>query len=351
MAERAKWERLYELTQTKGTGETHPNLSPNDEFADFEIWDKGNLTMTVAKKPEMLQHEYARSALLNGMKLETQLGTNPYKFGLVGSTDSHLGFSSFEEDNFFGKTVSMEPNAERLTKPFVKTAIGTINEWEVGAAGLAVVWATANTREGIFDAMERKETYATTGSRMTVRFFGGWDFVPDDANTRRPAQAGYSKGVPMGGDLTNAPSGKAPSFLVAALKDPIGANLDRVQIVKGWIDAAGNPQERVHDVVWGDADTRKPDANGKLPLVGSTVNVEQASYSNTIGDPELITVWTDPDFDPALKAFYYARVIEIPTPRWTAYDAKFFGVKPGADVRMTITERAYTSPIWYTPAK
>lgn len=349
VTERAKWERLYEITQTKGTGETHPNLSPNDEFADFEIWDKGNLTMTVAKTPDMLQHEYARTALLNGMKLETQFGTNPYKFGLVGSTDSHLGFSSSEEDNFFGKTVSMEPNPERIAKPFVKTKVGTISEWEVGASGLAVVWATENTRASIFDAMERKETYATTGTRMTVRFFGGWDFVPDDAMTRRPAQTGYTKGVPMGGDLTNAPEGKAPSFLVAALKDPIGANLDRVQIVKGWIDAAGDPQERVYDIAWGDADTRKPGADGKLPSVGSTVDVAEASFSNTIGDPELIAVWTDPEFDPALKAFYYARVIEIPTPRWTAHDAKFYGVQPAEDVRMTITERAYTSPIWYTP--
>ncbi|EAQ26241.1 DUF3604 domain-containing protein [Roseovarius sp. 217] len=350
-SERAKWERLYEMTQTKGTSETHPNLSPNDEFADFEIWDKGNLTMTVAKKPEMLQHEYARSALLNGMKLETQFGTNPYKFGLVGSTDSHLGFSSFEEDNFFGKTVSMEPGPERIAKPFVKTDVGTISEWEVGASGLAVVWATENTREAIFDAMERKETYATTGTRMAVRFFGGWDFVTEDVNTRRPAQAGYAKGVPMGGDLVNAPEGKAPSFLVAALKDPIGANLDRVQIIKGWINAEGNTQERVYDVAWGDADTREPDADGKLPSVGSTVDIVDASFTNTIGDPELITVWADPDFDPTLRAFYYARVIEIPTPRWTARDASYYGVEPADGVRMTITERAYTSPIWYTPAQ
>ena len=351
VTQRAKWERIYEVTQTKGTGETHPNLSPNDEFADFEIWDKGNLTMTAPKTPEMLPQEYARAALLSGLALETRLGTNPYKFGLVGSTDSHLGFSSFEEDNFFGKTVSMEPGPERIAKPFVKTPVGTINEWEVGASGLAVVWATENTRTSIFDALERKETYATTGSRITVRFFGGWDFAPGDANTRRPAQAGYAKGVPMGGDLVNAPDGRAPSFLVAALKDPIGANLDRVQIIKGWIDAAGTPQEKIYDVAWGDADIRQPGEDERLPAVGSTVNVPEASYTNTIGDPELITVWTDPDFDPALQAFYYARVIEIPTPRWTAHDAKYFGVTPAADVRMTVTERAYTSPIWYTPRR
>jgi len=351
VTQRAKWERIYEVTQTKGTGETHPNLSPNDEFADFEIWDKGNLTMTAPKTPEMLPQEYARAALLSGLVLETRLGTNPYKFGLVGSTDSHLGFSSFEEDNFFGKTVSMEPGPERIVKPFVKTPVGTINEWEVGASGLAVVWATENTRAAIFDALERKETYATTGSRITVRFFGGWDFAPGDANTRRPAQAGYAKGVPMGGDLVTAPDGKSPSFLVAALKDPIGANLDRVQIIKGWIDAAGTPQEKIFDVAWGDADIRQPGADGTLPMVGSTVNVPEASYTNTIGDPELIAVWTDPDFDPALQAFYYARVIEIPTPRWTTYDARYFGVTPAPDVRMTLTERAYTSPIWYSPNK
>ncbi len=349
VTERAKWEKIYEVTQTKGTGETHPNLSPNDEFADFEIWDKGNLTMTAPKSPDMLQFEYARSALLNGMKLEAQLGTNPYKFGMVGSTDTHLGFSSFEEDNFFGKTVSMEPSPERIERPFVQTPVGTIKEWEVGASGLAVVWATENTRAAIFDAMERKETYATTGTRISVRFFAGWDFVPEDANTRRPAQAGYAKGVPMGGDLANAPEGKAPTFLVAALKDPIGANLDRVQIIKGWIDAEGNAQESVHDVAWADAETRRAGEDGKLPSVGSTVNVSDASYTNTIGDPELIAVWSDPDFDPALKAFYYARVIEIPTPRWTAHDVKYFGVTAADDVRMEITERAYTSPIWYTP--
>jgi hypothetical protein len=350
VAERAKWERLYEVTQTKGTGETHPTLSPNDEFADYEIWDKGNLVLTAAKTPDMLEFEYARSALKNGLKLETTLGTNPYKFGMVGGTDSHLGFSSSEEDDFFGKTVSMEPNPERTKKPFVKTDIATVYEWEVGASGLAVVWATENTRAAIFDAMERKETYATTGSRITVRFFGGWDFAADDAQSRRPAQVGYTKGVPMGGELSGATEGKAPTFLVAALKDPIGANLDRIQIIKGWLDAEGNTHEMVYDVVWGDADTRQPDGEGKVPSVGSTVDVANASWTNTIGDPELITVWTDPDFDPALKAFYYARVIEIPTPRWTAYDAKYFGVDLPDEVRTTITERAYTSPIWYAPA-
>jgi hypothetical protein len=221
--------------------------------------------------------------------------------------------------------------------------------WEMTASGYAGVWATDNTRAAIFDALERKEVYGTTGPRMVVRFFGGFEFSPGDAKTRNPAAAGYARGVPMGGDLTAAPTGKAPNFLVAALKDPIGANLDRIQIVKGWQDAKGALQEKVYDVAWGDAQTRKPDANGKLPTVGSTVDVANATWTNTIGDPELITVWTDPDFDPALRAFYYARVLEIPTPRWTAYDAKHFGVQMPKEVPMAAQQRAYTSPIWYTP--
>ena len=197
--------------------------------------------------------------------------------------------------------------------------------------------------------MQRKETYATTGSRMVVRFFGGWDFQQGDARTRSPAEIGYVKGVPMGGDLTAAPQGKAPSFLVAALKDPIGPNLDRIQIVKGWQDAGGELKEKVYDVVWGDAARRKPGADGKLPPIGDTVDVPNATWTNTIGDPELITVWSDPDFNSGLRAFYYARVIAIPTPRWTAYDAKRFGVQMPKEVPMTTQERAYTSAIWYTP--
>ena len=350
---RAKWERLYEVTQTKGTGEAHPYLAPNDEFADFELWDKGNLDGSVAKKKEMLEFEYARSAYKNGLKLEQLLGINPYKFGLVGSSDAHTGLAAMEEDNFFGKTTPQEPSPERLTKTFFrdeKTGV-TVMDWEVGASGYAAVWATENTRTALWDAMERRETYATTGTRMIVRFFGGWNFEPGDATNRMPAAIGYSKGVPMGGDLANVPAGAAPTFLVAALKDPIGANLDRIQIVKGWLDASGQVQEKVYDVVWGDADKRKPGRDGKVPAVGSTVDIENATWTNTIGDPELITVWKDPDFDPKQKAFYYARVLEIPTPRWTAYDAKRFGIKPLAGTRMTIQERGYTSPIWYTPGR
>jgi len=348
---RARWERLYETTQTKGDGETHPFLSPNDEFASFEKWDKGNLDGSAAKTRDMLQFEYARSALKNGLALEQKLGVNPFKFGLIGSSDAHTGLAAMEEDNFFGKTTPQEPSPERMTKAFFDNpATGVkIMDWEVSASGFAAVWATDNTREALFDAMQRRETYATTGPRMIVRFFGGWDFQARDAMNRLPAAIGYSKGVPMGGDLGKAPAGKAPTFLVAAMKDPIGANLDRIQVVKGWMDARGALHEQVYDVAWGDADKRKPGADGKLPAVGSTVDLADASWTNTIGDPELITVWTDPAFDAKQRAVYYARVLEIPTPRWTAYDAMRFRIQPLPGTTMTLQERAYTSPIWYTP--
>jgi hypothetical protein len=346
---RVKWERLYEATQIKGDGESHPFLSPNDEFANFERWDKGNLDLSELKKPEMLEFEYARSALKNGLKLESELGANPYKFGMVGSTDSHTGLTAVEEDNFFGKTSASEPSPTRATHPFVKTEKAVIMAWETSASGYAAVWASENTREAIFDAMQRRETYATTGPRMAVRFFGGFDFDAKDASNRMPGQVGYTKGVPMGGDLPAAAPGKAPTFLVAALKDPIGANLDRYQVIKGWLDGKGEVQEKIYDVVW--SGDRKPGPDGKLPPVGTTVDVENATWTNTIGAPELIAVWKDPDFDPSQRAFYYGRVIEIPTPRWTAYDAKRFGVSMPKEVPMTTTERAYTSPIWYTPAK
>lgn len=350
--QRDKWERLYEATQTKGDGETHPFLSPNDEFARFERWDKGNLDGTVAKAKEMLEFEYARAALKSGLKLERELGTNPYKFGMIGSSDAHTGLAAMEEENFFGKTAPQEPSPHRMTAAFManeKTGV-KVMDWEVSSSGYAAVWAAENTRAALWDAMQRKETYATTGTRMVVRFFGGWAFEPQDAHNRLPAQIGYTKGVPMGGDLADAPTGKVPTFLVAALKDPIGANLDRYQIVKGWLDKDGRLHEKVYDVAWSGA--RKPDPKtGKVPAVGSTVDVAEATWTNTIGAPELIAVWKDPEFDASQPAFYYGRVIEIPTPRWTAYDAKRFGVKPLPGTAMTITERAYTSPIWYTPKR
>ncbi len=347
--QRARWEPLYEVTQIKGDGETHPLLSTDDEFADYETLALGNLNLTVPKEERMLQYEYAREALKNGLKLEAELGTNPYKFGMVGSSDTHTALAAVEEDNYIGKHAGTEPSPERWNHPMAKFEGRQYEGYAMASSGYAGVWATDNTRKALFDAMKRKEVYATTGPRMLVRFWGGWDFVDADANSRLPGAVGYAKGVPMGGDLTKAPGGKSPTFLVAALKDPYGANLDRIQIVKGWLDKKGNTREKVYDVVWGDAESRKPGSDAKLPAVGNTVHVKNATWTNTIGDPELIAVWKDPDFDPSLKAFYYARVIEIPTPRWTAYDAKRFNVTVSKEVPMTTQERAYTSPIWYTP--
>jgi hypothetical protein len=348
--ERSRWEPIYEVTQIKGDGEAHPYLSPDDEFADYETWDKGNLNLSEAKTSEMLQYEYGRSGLKVGLLLEKKTGVNPYKFGMVGSTDSHTSLVTTEEENFFGKHSGSEPSPDRFSHPAIAAPDGNLvyMGWEQVSSGYAAVWATENTREAIFDAMMRKEVFATTGSRMMVRFFGGWDFVADDARTRIPAEAGYSKGVPMGGDLSNAPAGKAPTFLVGALKDPIGANLDRIQIIKGWLDAKGDLQERIYDVALSDDRAAGDDGRCRTP-VGNTVDLETATWLNTIGDPELIAVWEDPEFDPAERAFYYARVIEIPTPRWTLYDSVRFGVEMPDEVPMTTQERAYTSPIWYTP--
>ena len=346
---RARMEPIVEVTQIKGDGEAHPMLSPNDEFADYETWDKSNLDGTEAKTPDMLQYEYAREALKTGLVLEQQLGVNPFKFGMVGSTDSHTSMATAEEENFFGKHSGVEPEPHRWEHVVIQAPDPdfTVMGWQQAASGYAAVWAAENTREAIFDAMMRKETYATTGSRMSVRFFGGWNFTAADAETRLPANAGYTKGVPMGGDLRKGPADKSPSFLVAALKDPYSGNLDRIQIVKGWLNADGETEERVYDVVW--SGDRQPGAEGTLPPVGNTVNVSKATWSNSIGSPELITVWTDPDFDASQHAFYYARVIEIPTPRWTAYEALRFGIEMPSEVPMTTQERAYTSPIWYTP--
>ncbi len=345
---RARWEPLVEATQIKGDGETHPSLSPNDEFADYGTWDKGNLNLSEVKTEDMLVHEYARSALQLGLQVEKDLGTNPYKFGMIGSTDSHTSLATADDDNFFGKHSGSEPGPERMEHPFAKFGDLEILNWETLASGYAAVWAEENTREALFDAMERRETYATTGPRMLVRFFGGWEFEQEDAVTRQPAAVGYRKGVPMGGELSQAPAGQSPTFLVAALKDPIGANLDRIQIVKGWIDANGERQERIFDVVVSGDRTIDADGRCRTP-VGNTVDLESATWSNTIGAPEMIQVWEDPDFDPDLSAFYYVRVLEIPTPRWTAYDGKYYGVELHPDDTGIHQERAYTSPIWYTP--
>ena len=347
VTKRARWEPLYEVTQIKGDGEAHPLLSPDDGFADYETWDAGNLDLSEAKTDDMIATEYAREALKNGLALEAKFGTNPYKFGMVGSTDSHTGLSTSEEDNFFGKHSGGEPSPDRMHHPFTETENGIFEGWQTVASGLAAVWATDNTRAAIWDAMDRKEVYATTGSRLMVRFFGGWDYTADDLNSRQPAFRGYEKGVSMGGDLTAHSGDGAPSFMVYSLRDPIGANLDRIQIVKGWLDSRGDTHEKVYDVAWSSG--RKPDTNGVLPPVGNTVDVEAANWLNTIGASELGTVWTDPDFDPEHRAFYYARVIEIPTPRWIVYDAFRFGVEIPEGAETIHQERAYTSPIWYTP--
>ena len=348
VTERLKWEPLAEVTQIKGDGETHPFLSPDDEFADYETWDVGNLDLSEAKTDDMLAGEYARSALKRGLQIESRLGANPYKFGMIGATDSHTSLATAEEDNFFGKHPGAEPDAKRLEHPFKRTENGALEGWQSVASGLAAVWATENTRAAIFDAMERKEVYGTTGPRIRVRFFGGWDFSDLDLNSRSPAFAGYERGVPMGGDLREAlDDASAPTFLVYALRDPIGANLDRIQIVKGWLDAEGQTHEKVYEIVW--AGDRVLGSDGKLPPIGSTVDVANANWTNTIGAPELATVWSDPEFDPTQKAFYYARVLEIPTPRWTTYDAAFYGIPLPESVPPTIQDRAYTSPIWFTP--
>ena len=348
ITQRDKWEPLYEVTQIKGDGEAHPFLSPDDEFADYETWDLGNLDASVAKTNDMLAGEYAREALKRGLVIEKRLGTNPYKFGMIGSTDSHTSLATAEEDNFFGKHSGYEPNPERMSHPFMETENGKIVGWQMVASGLAAVWATENTREAIFDAMQRKEVYGTTGPRIAVRMFGGWGFNDKDLNNRLLADVGYTKGTSMGGDLRVKPEdATAPNFLIYALRDPIGANLDRIQIVKGWLDADGATHEKVYDVVW--SGDRSLDTKGKLPAVGNTVDAATANWRNTIGAAELGTVWTDPDFDAKQKAFYYARVLEIPTPRWSTYDALRFGVDLPKEAPVSTQERAYTSPIWYSP--
>jgi hypothetical protein len=348
---RMRWEPLYEVTQIKGDGEAHPFLSPDDEFADYEIWDKGDLTGQVPKKNEMLQYEYARAGLKLGLQLENQLGINPFKFGLVGSTDSHTGLSTTAEDNFFGKHSGVEPGPHRWEHVVIQSPIDpklSIYGWEQAASGLAAVWARSNTREALFDAMQRKEVYATTGTRMVVRVFGGWDFKAEEVTRPDFAEQGYDRGVPMGGDLKAAPAGKSPTLMIRAMRDPDGANLDRIQVIKAWLDTAGNQREKVYDVAVSDGRKIEVDGRCKTP-VGSTVDVVNASFSNTIGDAVLGGYWKDPAFNAKERAFYYVRVIEIPSPRWTAYEAKRFNVKMPANVPMTTQERAYTSPIWYTP--
>jgi hypothetical protein len=395
---RSRWEPLYETTQVKGDSETHPFLSPDDEFADYETWDVSNLSFNRRVTSDMLPSSYARSALKAGLKFQEELGANPFQFGLIGGGDTHNGFPGLEEDGFMGKSAVSEPSPERWEEPFRRADFGEQPGWSEVASGLTAVWAREYSREALWEAMKRKEVYATTGTRLKVRMFGGWDFKPGDDLRSDYLALGYEKGVPMGGQLygdplaaavrkafeegktakvqelnflgfgKNAPDDpdnadqdykgianeiarqrKSPSFLVAALMDPMGGALDRVQMVKGWRDSKGKLHEKVYDIAWSDDRTRDRQT-GKLPPVGNTVDIPNATWTNSIGDVQLSTVWQDPDFDNAEQAFYYVRVLEIPTPRWTCYDAKRFGVTMSKEVPMTTQERAYTSPIWYIPA-
>ena len=346
---RAAREPVVEVTQIKGDSETHSFLSPNDEFASFGDagWDLGNLPLTAKTTPDMFAGSYVRSALLRGLTLEQRMGANPYAFGMIGSTDSHTALATADEDNFFGKHTGNEPKSDRAMLPQnLGTRQGRFG-WHYLASGYAAAWARGNTRAEIFDAFMRREVYATTGSRMVVRLFAGFDFSESDWEGDW-VRAGYTRGVPMGGDLVDA--GRAPVFLVSALKDPDGANLDRVQIVKGWLDADGTQREKVYNIAWSGREGASADA---LPPVGDTVDRAKASYANSIGAAELRATWTDPDYRAGQRAFYYVRVLEIPTPNWVLFDAKRFGLKlPSEVVEASVTqERAYSSPVWLRPRK
>jgi Protein of unknown function (DUF3604) len=345
---RAAREPIVEITQIKGDSESHPFMSPNDEFASYGDagWEMGNLNMSAAATPEMQPGSYVREALKRGLLIEQRTGQNPYKYGVVGSTDSHTSLATADDDNFFGKHPGAEPSAQRATK---SQGLGRKDErkgWNYLSSGYAAVWATSNTRTAIFDAMMRKEVYATTGPRMVLRVFGGWDFKADDLKSDW-VKAGYQRGVPMGGTLKTG-SG-VPSFVISALKDPQGANLDRVQVVKGWVDASGQAQEKIFDVVWSDM-AKRAAVGGKVPAVGDTVDTATATYQNSIGAPSLATVWSDPEFDPKQRAFYYVRVLEIPTPNWVNYDMVRFKLTLDPSIPLKQQERGYTSPIWYNPA-
>ena len=351
---RASHEPLFEATQIKGDSETHPYLSPNDEFANFERWDIDFNKMEPAQN-SVLHGNYVRSALKLGLELDAKLGANPYKSGLIGGNDAHVGVVTTREDNFFGEFANGLPSPDRWKTPLAMVNNDPkkgplVSVWGEQAAGLGGVWARENTREAIWDALKRKEVYATTGDRPIVRVFAGWDFAPADLDRPDFAANGYAHGVPMGGDLSKAPAGKRPVFMVYALRDPDGPNLDRIQIIKGWLGKDGKTQERIFDVAVSGGRKIGPDGRCKTP-VGSTVDVANATYTNTIGAATLSAYWKDPAFDATQRAFYYVRVIQIPSPRWTAYDQKRYGIKMPDYVPMTVTDRAYTSPIWYSPAK
>ncbi len=335
---RARFEPLVEIMQIKQCSETNPAFAPNDEFAAFE-------SFPIDSKRQEGRSNWVREALKDGLRIEKDLGVNPFKLGFVGATDSHNGTpSDIEENDWVGSHGFADGSPKKRLQEELQ-GWETIRRLNPGA--IAGVWAEENTRAAIFDAMARKETFATSGPRIEVRLFAGWDY-PDDLDGRSDmVAAAYAGGVPMGGDLSRAPKDKAPKLLIHAVKGPSGANLDRIQVVKGWLGADGNANEKVFDVAWSSG--RSMDADGKLPPVGNTVDVSAATYANTIGNATLSTVWTDPEFDPGQRAFYYARVLEIPTPRWSTKDAASLGVAPPVDVPASIQERAWTSPIWYTP--
>jgi hypothetical protein len=337
-------EPLTEIIQTKGSSDTHPAMSPNDEFANFEMFPN----LINIGQPSQIKYGYVRQALVEGMILENTLGSNPFKMGIVSGADSHSGYSNNEEFNFHGSHGALEDTPKKRLNP-VMNASGEMPSI-LGSAGTTAVWAEENTRTAIFDAMKAKETYGTSGTLIRLRFFGGWNYpqnvIADDEFVSRA----YAGGVPMGQDLPKKPgSSKAPTFAVWALKDPESGNLDRIQIIKGFINKWGRTDEKIYDVAL--SDDRKADADGNIPPVGNTVNVKKATYTNNIGDTQLSAVWTDPDFDPAVKAVYYVRVLEIPTPRWTTYDSVRSGLPVPEGIPATIQERAWSSPIWYTPAK
>lgn len=340
---RRRWEPVVEMTQIKGDSETHPSLSPNDPFADFEAFE---FYLQQDWQPyRAAVADFVRPALGRGLQMGETLGGNPYQFGMIGSTDSHTGLSSAEEENYWGKMAydSIPANKTGDSLGGVK-ATG----WDMSASGMAAVWATENTRQGIYDAMQRREVYATSGPRIGLRLFAGWNFIATDAQSPDLATLGYTGGVPMGGELKSSgmPSDNI-RLLISALKDPRGANLDRIQVIKGWVDAEGNSREKIFDVAW--SGERLPLADGSLPPVGNTVDEATASYSDDIGAAQLATVWEDPEFDPIQSAFYYVRVLQIPTPRHSLFDAVALGIKSPPEYPAAIQERAYSSPIWYQP--
>ena len=335
--QRMKWERVVEVTQIKGDSEAHPLLSPTDEFADYETY--AFVLTPDGRTPDPTEGDYLRSGLKRGLELEATTGVNPYKVGMIGATDSHTGMSAVEENNFAGKG---QHDAFPDDRPH-PTGLGSSRGWDMGAAGLAGVWAEENTREAIFAAFQRREVYGSTGPRILLRFFGGFGFEAEDASASDLAAVGHDKGVPMGADLRPSTDESSPTFLVGALKDRMEANLDRIQIIKGWLDETGQSQEQVYDVALSDGRT-----DGSP--VGNTVDLETGRYDNTIGDAQLTAVWRDPDFDPTRRAFYYARVLQIPTPRYSLFDAIALGIDVEETGRpATIQERTYSSPIWYTP--